>query len=322
MFSGECDAMPMQATISEFIERDLADRIGSEAGVPAPLTITALSNHYGVSATPVREAVRKLVAAGVLVKQQNGRLRIEPGRAQPHRTAWNSTTKSGSPAPASLPPQTTSPTPSPSSQLEETIAAEVISRSLRGESDYLREEATAARFGVGRTSIRQVLGRLAGRGLIDHVPRCGWRVRAFDEIDLDAYLEVREVLELKALDLARPHLVTDDLRRMLAGNSAAGGPSALNNDLHHYLVEKAGNAYIRDFFERHGPYFTTLFDFAAPETHVVSEMAGQHRVILRALIDRDWPRARRELSRHIRAQRPIVKELMCRIGRPEASPRR
>ena len=84
--------------------------------------------------------------------------------------------------------------------LETDLAAEVIRKSLEGEGAYLREEATAERFGVGRTAIRQAFLHLAGRGLIVHVPRCGWRVRAFDQADMVAYLEVREVLEIKALD--------------------------------------------------------------------------------------------------------------------------
>jgi DNA-binding GntR family transcriptional regulator len=173
---------------------------------------------------------------------------------------------------------------------------------------------------VGRTAIRQALNRLAGQGLVVHVPRCGWRVRPFDAADLCAYLEVRESLELKALDLARPHLVAADLERMRAGNIADARSPRLDNDLHRYLVEKAGNPYIRDFFDRHGGYYTALLDYAAPGTRVVTEMAGQHRAILEALIDRDWLLARRLLAHHIRAQQPIVEELMRRIGRSERNP--
>jgi DNA-binding GntR family transcriptional regulator len=91
----------------------------------------------------------------------------------------------------------------------------------------------------------------------------------------------------------------------------------LDNDLHAYFVEKADNPYIRDFFERHGAYYTSVFDFAAPETCLVSEMAEQHRAILDALIARDWAGARAALSRHIRAQRPTVKNLLRRIGQSE-----
>jgi DNA-binding GntR family transcriptional regulator len=172
---------------------------------------------------------------------------------------------------------------------------------------------------VGRTAIRQAFMQLAGRGLIVHVPRCTWRVRTFDEADMAAYLEVREILERKALALARPHLVEADLRRMLAGNrSTAGGPR-IDNSLHGYLVEKSGNAYLREFFDLHGAYYTSLLNFAAPETHVVAAMACQHRKILRALLAKNWPRANRELARHIRAQRPIVHDLLQRIARTAAA---
>jgi DNA-binding GntR family transcriptional regulator len=292
----------MLATISDYIRRDLSSRLGTEAGPPADLTLHALARHYGVSLTPVRQALGHLIAEGVLLKQGNGRVRVNPGRAH---------LRGARPIPPAPAP------PRRAAELEEALAAELIGRSLRGEAAYLREEATARRLGVGRTAVRQVFGRLAGRGLLVHVPRCGWRVRPFDEADLASYLEVREALELKALDLARPNLAAADLRRMLAGNAPGGrgrGPR-LDNGLHAYLVAKAGNAYIRDVFDRHGAYFTTLFDFAAPETDIVAEMARQHRAILRALLDADWPRARRALAHHIRAQRPIVRALLRRIGR-------
>ena len=292
----------MPSTISEYIQRDLQSRIGSPAGPPADLTITALSRHYGVSFTPVREALRGLVREGVLLKQDNGRVEVNPNRARSGRAGAGGSNLE---------------LPSRSAALEAKLANEMIVRSLRGDSDYLREEATARRLGVGRTAIRQAFSRLAGRGLIVHVPRCGWRVRPFDADDLLAYLDARETLELKALDLARPRLVEEDLRRMLAGNVADGRSPRLDNNVHRYLVEKAGNAYIRDFFERHGSYYTTLFDYAAPETHVVAEMARQHREILQALIDKDWPRARRTLAAHIRAQQPIVEDLLLRIGRTD-----
>ncbi len=178
----------------------------------------------------------------------------------------------------------------------------------------MREQATARRLALGRTAVRHAFGRLAGKGLLEHVPRCGWRVRTFDAADLEAYLEAREALELKALDLARPRLVNEDLQRMLRGNSpAAGRRGRLDNRLHAYLVEKARNRYLADFFERHGLYYTTLLDHAAPAAQVVAEMARQHRAILRALLAQDWPRARRRLRHHIRAQRPIIELLLARL---------
>lgn len=286
----------IRPTLSETIKRDLASR--AEADASENLTLLALSRRYGVSLTPVREAVRDLVAEGVLLKRENGRIAFNPTRAAPARRPKRA------------------PTPAAAIDLEAALSAEVIRRSLRGDAGYLREESTADRFRVGRTAIRQAFHHLAGRGLIVHDPRRGWRVRTFDAADLRAYIEIREALELKALDLARPRLVPDDLRRMREGNAS----DALDNALHRYLVERSGNIYIRDFFDRHGGYYTSLFDFAAPETSDRERMSAQHREILDALIAADWPRARKALANHIRAQLPIVEALLRRVGQDTATP--
>ncbi len=121
----------MPTTIREYIERDLTRRIADEPGLSADLTLKALSEHYRVSLTPVREALRALVDQGVLLKDQDGRVRINPKR--PRRKG------------ETTPPEP----PHRAADLEAALTAEIIARSLRGEADYLREEATAHRFGAG-----------------------------------------------------------------------------------------------------------------------------------------------------------------------------
>ena len=54
---------------------------------------------------------------------------------------------------------------------------EIIRSSLSGEARYLREDQTAQKYGVGRTVVRQVFGHLAGSGMLEHLPRRGWRIR-------------------------------------------------------------------------------------------------------------------------------------------------
>jgi DNA-binding GntR family transcriptional regulator len=290
----------MSATMAEYIQQDLKGRLQNGGPLDAPLTLPALAKRYQVSLTPVRRAVQHLVDERVLLRQANGRLAVNPQR------------------PRSIRRPRSRPIPAPPADfrnLEAALTGKIIRQSLRRRPEYLREEATARRFGVGRTVLRQIFNRLAGKGLIEHLPRRGWRVHCFDEAEMNAYLEVRVSLELKALQLARPRLQRDVLEAMLSGNRPGPGSRRprLDNQLHSYLIEKAGNPYIRDFFDRHGLYFTTLFDYAAPEAHVVSAMAGQHRAILRALIAKDWPRARQALARHIRSQRPVLQKLLRRI---------
>ncbi len=291
-------------TITDYIRRDLRARLQSEHDLPEDLTLVALSQRYRVSLTPVRFAVRDLVAEQLLVKRPNGQLAINPHR---NRRA-GSNESLGPPCP-----------PSDLGELESTFIGEVIRMSLRGDTAYLREESTAERLGVGRAVLRQLLNRLQGKGLIEHLPRRGWRVRPFDEEDMLAFLEIRVSLELKALEFAKPHLVRADLEAMLRGNRPTA-ESRLDNKVHSYLIEKSGNFYLRDFFDRHGIYFTMLFDFAAPEASVTAVMARQHRKILRALIAHDWPTARKALAHHIRSQRPVLRRLLQRIGAQKNRP--
>jgi DNA-binding GntR family transcriptional regulator len=293
----------MPETIADFIKSDLQALIREKREIEETLTLEALASRYNVSTTPVRQAVQELIEDEILLKQENGRLGVHPRLNR----------KPVSPKAMPKPPPFL---PDPF-KIEELLTEEIVRLSLKGAVSFLREETTSERFGIGRTVLRQVFNRLAGKGLLEHVPRRGWRVHPYNEKEMLAYLDVRVSLELKALDLARPYLIQADLERMLRGNKPTPGTQdeRLDNDLHQYLVEKSGNRYIKTFFEQHGAYHTHLFAFAAPSAKVVKAMAGQHRAILRALIDKDWRKARRALAYHIRSQSPIVRRLFKIVRR-------
>jgi len=280
-----------------YIQQDLQRRIERGERVPERLTLAALSQEYGVSVTPVRTALSHLIAAGLVRKSTKGRLSVNEDRV-----GTGSTTEAVD----------TPPTPD---DWDRALLQEVMLASLGREATYLREEALARRHGVGRSIIRQALTRMAGSGLVEHVPRRGWLVHPLREEDLAAYLEVRELLEIKALALARPRLERSDLLRMLEANPRPkrGQPPTLNNEFHQYLIEKSGNRYIREFFGQYiARYYTALFDYATPEASVVAEQAARHRCILEALLGRAWAQARKELSAHIWSQADVLRALLGR----------
>jgi len=284
----------VRATLSAAIEADLWGRLSRGEVAVRDLTLQALAGRYGVSLTPVRRAVERLIARGVLVRGATGRLAVGPGSRRRR------------------PPPGSPPQPRPALELEARLTELLVRKSLAGDAGFLREQATARQLGVGRTALRQALARLAGRGLVEHARGRGWHPRPFHLADLEAYLEIREALELKALELAWSRLDPHDLRQMLRGN--ATNAQRLDNQIHQYLIEKSANRYLIDFFERHAGYFSSLLDFAAPAAHVLEQMARQHRAILRALLKGDQRRARLALAVHIRAQAPIVRKLLAAGG--------
>ena len=283
--------------LAAYIREDLKHRIHSPEGLPCKLTLPGLAEHYEVSVSPVRSAIADLIDEGVIRKQPNGRLVV--GGVKGRLTATSR-------------PKAVRPPPT-SQDWDQALVKEIMIAGLDRDAVYLREEALAGKYEIGRSVIRQSLGRLAGAGLIEHVPRCGWLVHPIQEDDMCAYLEIREALELKALDLAKPHLECSQLEQMLADNSltAEGESPRLDNRLHQYLIQASRNRYIQGFFRQYtATYYTSVFDYAAPEAHVVAEMASQHRQILEALIAKHWAKARQALSDHIWAQRPILKGLL------------
>lgn len=287
-------------TISDYIASDLASRIRAGSGVPERLTLSSIAKLYDVSLTPVRAALDTLVDERLVVKKANGRLALVSG------TRTRSAKRQSAPAPPV--------------DWDATLGREVLLLSLRTRGEeFVREEAMAEKHGIGRSLLRGVFQRLAGGGLLEHVPRRGWRVPAFQQDEMNAYVDIRETLEVKALDLARGRLETERLDDMIHGNGrAAVRRGAIDNGLHAYFVERSGNRYIEAFFDANGRYYHALFDYAALGAKVVAEMAEQHVEILEHARARRWARARGALSHHIQCQRPVMEAMIANLDDADA----
>lgn len=284
-------------TLVDDITNDLDRRIRQRRANPDQLTLASLAREYGVSATPVRQALARLEEQGLLRRHDNGRLRLAGNL--PARTSRRQRSRQAAHETA---------------QLTDTVEREILRRSMRGDHDFLREEAFAERLGVGRTQLRRVLHSLAGAGVVEHVERRGWRARPFHRDDMLAFLDVRATLESQALDLARPHLQDEAIERFLAGNDDdAVAAGMIDNALHAYFVERADNHYLTAFFASHGRYYARLFDFAAVDADRLAEMAGQHSDILRHVRSKHWARARTALQHHIHSQAPVLGAAIDRL---------
>ena len=271
-------------TVAAYIKNDLRARIQTGDRSLETLTLCGLSTHYRVSLTPVRRAVNDLIQERWILKRPNGRLAVNC-----------SPPLEGSALDRPQPPPL-------QRDWYRVIADDVIRLSFRGEAVLLRENETASKYGVSRTIVRQVFHQLAGLGVIEHLPRRGWQVRPFRHDDVVSFLQVRETMELLALDLARPRLVRADLERMLDDLAVASAADRrpLDDEMHRYLVEKSENRYIEDFFREHtGLYnYRMLFGLEHDEAEWAAAVA-QHREVLEALLAEDWTRAKRLLSRHV-----------------------
>ena len=310
-------------SITEYVRDDLAARLRSGRELPAQLTLDSLAEFYNVSFTPVRAAIAELIEEGLIEKGPNRRLIIKTDSLGP------------------LPENVNELVPLPERPKDNypLIVADMVQLSLLGDELHLREEITAEKYGISRSAIRNIFHRLAGEGILDHIPRRGWRLRPFRRDDLQEYVEAREALELKALDLAWKHFQPQALEAILQANdpdrfldavaklqsseSAAKPPPdpseqslptkpqpaslpAVDESLHDYLISNSHNKYIREFFERQGRYYALLFQWEDHDSSVALETIRQHRAIVEAMLDGDHNRARRALSNHILHNHPLL----------------
>ena len=283
--------------LSSRIQNDLGSQLMNNS-LSVPLTMDGLSQHYGVSYTPIRQALNRLIEDGLIRKKTNGRLEplklsnqknIEISKYEPSQERIHST----------------------------QITEEIVQLSLSGKEIFVREEATARKYNISRSSLRQVLQRLAGEGLVLHIPRRGWQVKPFRQEDLQSFLEVREAMELKALELARSKLTSSEakvkLRQIKSSNKIHQNGKVrviIDNSLHQYLIELAANPYIDDFFQRHGKYYSILFKWEGGDKQAGIQAVRQHHAIIDALLKEDWEVAAKELSVHLHTNHPVLQEII------------
>jgi len=278
-------------SIANYIRDDLAVRLRSGQELPAPLTIDSLAEMYQVSFTPVRTAIAELIDNGLLARTSSRRLIVNP-QLPVDGTAGVAIVR-----------------PEPPRDPYQEVVGDLVRASLQGKAIYLREEVTADKFDVSRSVIRNIFHRLAGEGILDHIPRRGWRLRAFSQFDLKSYIEMREAIEVKALNLAFPKMETQQLQKMLEANlypQAPGDSPRIDESLHGYLIGLSGNTYFKDFFDKQGRYYGLLFRWEDSDRGAAVETVRQHREILTHLINRDLKASQEALSYHILDNHPIL----------------
>jgi DNA-binding GntR family transcriptional regulator len=287
-------------TLTQYIEHDLKQRIISGQPLPDPLTLSAISQEYRVSVMPARGAVERLVDDGFVIKNSNGRLSVSPR------------------VPAAASKKVTVPTNTPGDCLSR-VRREVIWRSLRGESDYIRIASLAERYSVGRTKAQSYLHRLSNEGLLEHHQRRGWQIRPFRSDDLDAFLDTRVALELMAFDLARDQFDLAYIDTLYKANRPKGRnqDAQLDDRLHRYWIKLANNRYVAEFFDRSGRFFDTLYHSAQIGEPLTSRLVRQHRAILGAIRNGDWDAARTALTKDIRSLKPILEDSVRRMARAD-----
>lgn len=202
---------------------------------------------------------------------------------------------------------------SPSSGGEQALSADTVTEALRdlilqgefGIGVQLKQQALAERFGVSRIPVREALKRLQAEGLIEHRPHQGSIVAGQSVQELIETLDIRIVLETRALKLAIPLMKQSDhrcARDILARYDGSESPhewADLNLEFHMALYRPCGRVKLLKMIEE--SVRGVARHMRALQSYKVGRKVPQaeHQLILKACIAKDVPLAVKLLEEHI-----------------------
>lgn len=245
--------------------------------------------YFGVSRVPVRKAFLDLAAGGMVRKFRGRGYLVDPDQEKPE--------------PLRLPLRSLDLPSRPANdfvrqrkyewqRVYEDVAGE-IARCLLFGTYQIREAGLCERYGISRTVVREVLGRLMMRGIIDKDPRSHWICGPFTARANDEQYRMRMILEPAALKEVADSAALPDIGAMIARLDEVrlrpGAPSAaqiaeLDHDMHSALFENCTNTRLKAAIVQNqlslniNRTFYTHFGVDAGEP-----MLEEHRNVLTAL---------------------------------------
>ncbi len=176
----------------------------------------------------------------------------------------------------------------------------------------LSQDEIATRFGTSRIPVREALRQLETEGLVDIVPNRGAVVAGLSFSDAIAVMDIRIGLECRALELAVPNLLDDDVEaadRVLAEYDGASNPEKwgeMNWRFHRILYDPCDRPRLVALIEQNVSHIGRF-----TRTHI-SRLTGKgvpqrdHYDILAACRRGDPARATRVLREHLLRTQKIL----------------
>lgn len=187
----------------------------------------------------------------------------------------------------------------------------------------LSETELARRFGISRGPLREAIGQLEGRKLVERVTNQGARVVWLSPAELIDLLVIRESIEGMACRLATQRMSDDDLDQLDAMLEDHASDSTLvagrgyfqgagDKDFHGRIARASGNPRLLAMLEGE------LYSLIRLYRHRLSMRPGrpqdaldEHRVILAAMRTRDPDKAEAAMRAHIRNSSSAVAEVLA-----------
>jgi DNA-binding GntR family transcriptional regulator len=177
---------------------------------------------------------------------------------------------------------------------------EWITEGVLRPGEKLLDKELAESLGVSRTPVREALGRLEEKGLVEASANRWTRVSEISMEEADLIYPIIWTLEILALNLAIPQLASDDFKRMHAANDDlaeaihqgnAVKASQADVAFHDVYIQKAGNPYLSHMLHDLKIKHRRLEVFYFGGCSSAEASLEEHRQIVVALASKDVDKA-------------------------------
>lgn len=184
-------------------------------------------------------------------------------------------------------------------------------------------------LGLGKTPIREALGRLVQEGLVRVIPRQGYAIAPITLRAVHDLFDLRLIVEPAAVQRAAAHIDVIDLRQLdalcragytLGDHDSATAFLRANTEFHVSIARASGNVRLAQLLAQLLDESERLFHLGLMLRNRSDEMAHEHHDLVEALAARDTEVARCiAVSQITTSQRMVVDALLTSTALMEAS---
>jgi DNA-binding GntR family transcriptional regulator len=188
------------------------------------------------------------------------------------------------------------------------IRKKILSNQL-APSERLKEDYWAKKLQVSRIAIREALTRLLGEGLVVPGAKGGFFVMSMKAEDVHQIKELRQILEIGALELAIGKITATQLRQLeticdefttMVSRGYFSGACEADIKFHETLIKCAGNKKLMNaYVSSHIPIFHQKLGRMQVYLDDYDLTDKEHRQILKALKTGNLSMAKKAMAQHL-----------------------
>ena len=174
----------------------------------------------------------------------------------------------------------------------------------------------AKKIGVSRTPVNHALSILASEGFLDFIPHQGYAVHELTQEEAGALYQVREIIEMGAVELAIRKMTPEKLEALrkkkdviaekLTADHVTRRNFILDQEFHLCYIDMAGNPYLTNFFRE---VYQRIFLRHRLEGLSIArnqQVVSEHNEIVKAISQKDVRKAKESIKKHIRAAQKSI----------------